>query len=629
MIRRRRGIAFALAAVAMLALVAGAIWLSLRSKPAADEADDGVAERPLVPLPAIPASPYANTRPGIEYVGSHRCTACHEDETASFRQTPHARSLSLANDMTPRPDGEVIAEKSGYAYRIATLDGRMTQTEFVRLKDGSLLPGLTAEVTMAIGSGTFGQSYATTRDGYSVQSPVAWYSTHEHWNMSVGYDGPDQPSFRRTLNADCFFCHAGRIQVHDENLYRFDLVEATIGCERCHGPGALHVAKWESLGGQSPAEDFDDTIVNPARLDRDLGEAVCQQCHLQGKTQISVRGRTQWDYRPGLPLDAFQLDYTQVDSTGMTIVGHVEQMRASSCFQKSDSLTCTTCHDPHHRDDPATRPARIRSVCQSCHGDASCRAPEESRRMKNDDCVKCHMPEAPIEQAHVSFTHHRIGRHSETVAKSEDGRERIRIAPLLGDPPGPADEARMRGLASLRMAFSAKSAEQGLALLKEGRTLLQRAWDDGAGDAAVAVGLAESSADLQLRNAALKWARRALAMKPADTDDRIAAHRLIAELELERGHFEDALAEYDVLQTLRNDARDWHLRGVCEARLGRNEAAIRSLQKSLELSPRQPSVHETLAAVFSALGDGGREREHRQRAEQMESLEVPAPRSSP
>src|SRR5260370_1455425 len=79
-------------------------------------------------------------------------------------------------------------------------------------------------------------------------------------------------------------CHARTAErvEHAESRYHEPLFRqgSAIGCERCHGPGELHVHRREDsawMGG-----GFDETIVNPGRLEPALREAVCQQCHLQG-----------------------------------------------------------------------------------------------------------------------------------------------------------------------------------------------------------------------------------------------------------------------------------------------------------------------------------------------------------
>jgi len=132
------------------------------------------------------------------------------------------------------------------------------------------------------------------------------------------------------------------------------------------------------------------------------------------------------------------------------------------------------------------------------------------------------------------------------------------------------------------------------------------------------VGLAEASFDLQLTGQAIRWAKTALELEPQDINDRIVANRILAELQFDAGRLEESLRAYDALALLRNDARDWLIRGMCELRLNRIDAGMTSLQKSLALSPRQPEIHQMLASIYRSQGDSVREQEHLQLARQME-----------
>ena len=95
------------------------------------------------------------------------------------------------------------------------------------------------------------------------------------------------------------------------NVYKEPLIasQTSIGCERCHGPGDLHVS--ERLVAK-PKETIDTSIVNPRHLAPDLQESICQQCHLQGQERVRRRGRDESEYRPGLPFASFVTTFVRL-----------------------------------------------------------------------------------------------------------------------------------------------------------------------------------------------------------------------------------------------------------------------------------------------------------------------------
>jgi predicted CXXCH cytochrome family protein len=224
-----------------------------------------------------------------------------------------------------------------------------------------------------VGSGRFTRTYLVQSDGFFTESPLTWYASLNSWSMSPGYDQADHPSFQREINADCLFCHAGRTEAAGEATGRLKISELAIGCERCHGPGSLHVERHKNQAATGLAEG-DDSIANPRRLSRELSEAVCHQCHLESAASVTVRGRQRDDFRPGLRWTDFCVNYAYEQSAGkMTVTGHVEQLHRSRCYLADSTLTCITCHDPHQSPTPAEKVAYFRAACLRCHGDGSCR----------------------------------------------------------------------------------------------------------------------------------------------------------------------------------------------------------------------------------------------------------------
>src|SRR5262249_51496478 len=93
-------------------------------------------------------------------------------------------------------------------------------------------------------------------------------------------------------------------------------------------------------------------------------------------------------YRPGTPLDEFFRTAVSKYPEEDHVANQVKYLRQSKCFQQNDTLTCTTCHNPHRPTDPAA----VRRACLKCHEPSSC--PDQPRlpAAVRGDCVACHMP---------------------------------------------------------------------------------------------------------------------------------------------------------------------------------------------------------------------------------------------
>ena len=357
-------------ALAIAAFSAGALlWLS---RPWNQEPPVPSA---TFPLPPVSDSPFRNTGPDAHYLGSESCKACHEARTASFRATGMGRSMAEVDPALEPANAVFDHVKSGRRYQVTRKGGRLWHREL--LLDGGPKEMVLAEYPLkyVIGSGRHGGTYVAEAEGFLVESPLTWYASRQAWGMSPGYDQPDHMGFERGIGEGCLICHAGPAEAIGGSLHRMRVHEPAISCERCHGPGSLHVEYHTSrnAGPDDRPEAVDDTIVNPRHLPRTLAEAVCQQCHLHGAATVLARGRKLTDFRPGLPLEDFRQDYLlEVDNVPMTVVGHVEQMHLSRCYKESATLTCTTCHNPHAFPRAEEHAAYYQAKCLRCHQPQQC-----------------------------------------------------------------------------------------------------------------------------------------------------------------------------------------------------------------------------------------------------------------
>ena len=299
-------------------------------------------------------------------------------------------------------------------FEVSRQGSELYQTEY-ELDGGQEVFRATHKLDYVIGSGANGHTYVVRRGDYLFQAPLSYYTRKKAWDLSPGYEVADN-GFNRPIAAACIACHSGRPQsVRDRTgLFRDPpFLELAIGCENCHGPGALHAAEMAQDARHSAATT-DPGIVNPARLPAHLAEDICMNCHQGGDTRILWPGKNYSDFRPGTPLSqtlAILRTPLERHATGDSdLLEHHFSMHISQCYRASGGrLTCLTCHQIHAMPRPSEAAAYYRARCLTCHSETSCKLPKPRRVREADDCVSCHMPKREVQIiAHSALTNHRI-----------------------------------------------------------------------------------------------------------------------------------------------------------------------------------------------------------------------------
>lgn len=557
----------------------------------------------------------ANAKPDVGYVGTQTCIACHQEQYQSYLETKHSVSMVSVDPDQEQLPAKFYHKPSMTDYEVFRKGDQMIHREIIRGVDGQELVRNEHPVLYTIGSGTHGKGYIFKDGDFLGQSPVSWYQSSKTWDVSPGYDVPFQPGFGRILNSECFFCHVGDMDRKQGNPNVFHINEVAIGCERCHGPGEAHVAHY-----QMPNAKPDETgkIVNPEKLDRVLSEAICQQCHLQAAGKALLANKDDWDYRPGLPLTDFRVDYQyKLGDDSMRVVGHIEQLHMSECYTKTDSLTCITCHDPHHTPPPEDTVAFYRAKCLSCHQDQDCGETKQRRdSLAGNDCAKCHMPQLDTEVPHTAFRHHRIGIHRDEAPVQQANTGLASVLSL--DDLSALQKQRTLAIAKYQVS---QEDPQNVHFRDYGfdaaRALIE-VKNQGKGDAEVNTVLSLLAAAQRQPTIAKTLSEEVLEQEKSPKRPRVEALRLLAQMAFQRQDYETAVKFYREVTTYQLQPFDFFYLALCEQSLGNPQAAITALNRAASLAPNVADSHRLLAQIYTQLGQQDQAAKHSELANQLQ-----------
>jgi hypothetical protein len=314
--------------------------------------------------------------PDSEYAGSQACLECHSDKATALK-TPMGRALALPQDAETLRARPWLGFRNGpYSYDIMTTANGSN----CFVTDGKRT--ISAPIVWAVGNGSVGQTYILQYGRRYVESQVSYYAESRALDTTVGHNPQPPHDLEEAMGSpipepalrQCLNCHA--TSAERDGRLTLNQMSPGIGCERCHGPGAAHIAavKAGNLGNLQ--------IINPGHFSVSKATAFCASCHRtrQDVKQFSV---------PGVGTVRFQ----------------AYRLEQSRCYNQDDArLTCTACHNPHLVLEATA--ISYDSRCLACH-DGSI---ETAHRCSvgTHDCVSCHMPKVRVRQANATFTDHRI-----------------------------------------------------------------------------------------------------------------------------------------------------------------------------------------------------------------------------
>lgn len=378
-----------------------------------------------------PENVYLNHHDSARYIGMNQCKLCHQDIYNSFIETGMGKSFEHASKQKSAAkfsEHTIIYDKFQDFYYHPFWDGDSLKIMEFRLKGKDTVYKRIEKVDYIIGSGHHTNSHIYNTNGYLHQMPMTYYTQKQKWDFPPGFENGFNTRFSRKIGLECMSCHNSLPDFEQGSENKFNALPEGVSCERCHGPGSIHVQQRSTGAKIDTSKYIDYSIVNPGKLSIDLQFDVCQRCHLQGNTVLK-EGKSFFDFKPGMKLSDYMTTflprYKNADDE-FIMASHADRLKQSKCFINSfkeetdktslrpykNSLTCVTCHNPHVSV-KVTGKEIFNNACKNCHSTTTknglCSEKETVRAKVQDNCATCHMPNSgSIDIPHVTVHDHYI-----------------------------------------------------------------------------------------------------------------------------------------------------------------------------------------------------------------------------
>ncbi len=373
---------------------------------------------------------YLNHADSVEYVGKETCRNCHFDKYETFTHTGMGKSFSTANKTHSaanfHKDSMLYDEVLDLYFRPYWKDSTLVLEEIRLSESGDTLHSRVQPIDYIVGSGQHTNSHMVNSNGYITQAPFTYYTQDGKLDLPPGFGDGKNSRFSRKIGLECMSCHNALPEFVMGSANKFEKVHNGIDCERCHGPGELHVNKMMKGELTDTSKAIDYTIVNPKKLSPELQFDLCSRCHLQGNTVLK-EDKSFFDFKPGMKLSEVMYTFLPKYSNSedeFIMASHVDRLKMSECFIGSaESLTCISCHNPHISV-KVTPKEQFKKACESCHQEKKCAQPIDT--WGKNSCSDCHMPKSGSSDIpHVRITDHKIAVPKQAKLVSEGLKEFI------------------------------------------------------------------------------------------------------------------------------------------------------------------------------------------------------------